>query len=246
MARNGFDEARALYSALMDCFVDYSGGTADARALARVEQLCDAAIRAVDDLECRVSVRTVQGYARLLFSEDGHKGLQAGSLHGVELLRFRIFNALSDFRGRLNAIELRRLPQPELPALTEEPAFAAPAAKPLRILVVEDNADAAESLRRLLELCGYDVTVAATGHEGLQAARRISPHVVLLDIGLPDTDGFAVAAALRQDPHTSAARLIAVTGYGQEHERRRAAQAGIHLHLLKPVNPQTLLRELGG
>ena len=104
--------------------------------------------------------------------------------------------------------------------MTGAPTPGDPSSGPLqpstrRVLVVEDNPDAAETLRDLLELSGHEVSVAHCGPEGLDAARRLQPEVVLCDIGLPGMDGYAVAAALRQDPGTSSARLIAVTGYGR-------------------------------
>jgi CheY-like chemotaxis protein len=124
----------------------------------------------------------------------------------------------------------------------ELPALAA--TKTLRILVVEDNRDSAESLRRLLEMCGYAVTVAFTGEEGLEAALRAPPDVVLCDIGLPDRDGFSVASALRRHPSTSNARLIAVTAYASAEDERRSHDAGFQLHLVKPVRPAALLQQL--
>src|SRR5438876_433377 len=90
----------------------------------------------------------------------------------------------------------------------------------LRVLVVEDNRDAAEILRSLLEVCGFQVSVAHTGQEGITAARQQQPHVVLCDIGLPDGDGYTVGSVLRQSSYTIDSRLIAVTGHG-------AADAGI-------------------
>ena len=113
-----------------------------------------------------------------------------------------------------------------------------------RILVVEDNEDAAESLRMLMELCGYEVTLAHSGPEGVRAALEKRPDIVVCDIGLPGMDGFAVAGTLRRHAETSHARLIAVTGYGEEADRRRALDAGFDVHLVKPVNPEKLLAML--
>ena len=107
-----------------------------------------------------------------------------------------------------------------------------------------DTWNIVESLRRLLYHSGYEVAVAYTGQEGLRAAKRMRPDVVLCDIGLPDSNGFVVAAALREDPQTCDARLIAVTAYGQDEDRRRAREAGFDLHLVKPVDPEVLLRRL--
>jgi CheY-like chemotaxis protein len=147
-----------------------------------------------------------------------------------------MMNALSAFRGRVDALQ-RRLPsRPEVPAIAPK--------KTLRVLVVEDNRDSAETLARLLEICGYSVGVAYTAMEGLEAAKRIRPDVVLCDIGLPDSDGFALAEALHENPVTSSARLIAVTAYGQEKDRERSRRAGFQKHLVKPVAPGDLLRLL--
>jgi PAS domain S-box-containing protein len=138
-----------------------------------------------------------------------------------------------------------QLPQEqELPAVSERVASFTPSGKSLRILIVEDNPDAAESLRMLLELFGYEVTLAYTGPEGVRAALQARPHVVVCDIGLPGMDGYAVAHVLRQHPETAKTRLIAVTGYGQEEDIRRAREAGFDDHLVKPVDPDHLLGRL--
>jgi len=113
-----------------------------------------------------------------------------------------------------------------------------------RVLVVEDNADAADSVRMLLEMFGYDVTVTYSGQAGVEMAKRVRPHAVVCDIGLPGMDGYEVAVALRGSPETSHAHLIAVTGYGQDDDRRRAFAAGFDEHLTKPVDPQALLDRL--
>ena len=114
-----------------------------------------------------------------------------------------------------------------------------------RILIVEDNLDAAESLRDLLELCDCTVEAVYTGPTGLEAARQFRPEVVLCDLGLPGMDGYQVAAALRRDPEMAGARLIAISGYGQEEDQRRAHEAGFELHLIKPVDFAELQRVLG-
>jgi len=109
-----------------------------------------------------------------------------------------------------------------------------------RILVVEDNRDAADSLRLLLEFSGHEVAVAYSGHDGVQAAEQYQPDVVLCDLGLPGLDGYGVARKLRDNPTTAKARLIAVTAYGQDEDRRRSHEAGFEQHLLKPVDPDAL------
>jgi CheY-like chemotaxis protein len=133
-----------------------------------------------------------------------------------------------------------------LPLVAQPAAPAQPQAVPpasgvgLRILVVEDHRDTADSLRLLLELQGHHVTVAYTGPDGVQAARTARPDIVLCDIGLPGMDGYTVAGELRGRPETARARLIAVTGYGQDEDRRRSRQAGFDAHLVKPVAPEVL------
>jgi len=132
------------------------------------------------------------------------------------------------------------------PAFSTNPELPALAAKrTLRILVVEDNRDAAQMLAQFLRLSGYAVTVAYSSGEGLEAARKILPDIVLCDIGLPDGDGYMFAQALRENPQTAGARLIAVTARNREEDKQRSRDAGFQSHLVKPVRPESLLRELG-
>jgi two-component system CheB/CheR fusion protein len=114
----------------------------------------------------------------------------------------------------------------------------------LRILVVEDHPDAAATLVTLIRLWGHDVRAAHDGLSALEVAQAFSPDVVLLDIGLPGMDGWQVAERLCQQPAPKRPLLIAVTGYGQDADRRRSQEAGIDLHLVKPVDPDQLRRVL--
>lgn len=114
------------------------------------------------------------------------------------------------------------------------------------MLVVEDNVDAAETLRELMELLGYSAKVARTGPEGVEAASAWRPHVVLCDIGLPGFDGYTVARLLRMEPATADVRLVAVTGYGSPADQQQAREAGFELHLTKPVDLGTLEEYLKG
>src|SRR6266508_2176055 len=111
------------------------------------------------------------------------------------------------------------------------------------ILIVEDNDDARESLRFLLESLGHRVIAAGDGHSGLALALHHQPEVVLIDLGLPGLDGYEVARALRGSATGKTAALIAVTGYGQAEDRRRSKEAGFDAHLVKPVS-QSLLSSL--
>jgi CheY-like chemotaxis protein len=125
-------------------------------------------------------------------------------------------------------------------ALSKSITDVKPACERLRILIVEDNRVAADSLRVLLELLGHEVTVAYSGPEGVTAARACQPEIVLCDIGLPGMDGFGVAKELRRDSTTAKARLIAITAYGQEEDFRRSREAGFDYHLVKPADPEEL------
>jgi CheY-like chemotaxis protein len=99
-------------------------------------------------------------------------------------------------------------------------------------------------MRLLLTRLGHEVQVAHTGREGIEAARRFDPQVVLCDIGLPDLDGFAVASALRQESVTGGAYLIALSGYGQAEYQRKALEAGFNIHLTKPIHIDDLTQLL--
>jgi len=236
MPKRDLDEALSLYAALMRLVVTHPGGRNDPEGERQMSDLCTRAVDVVNDMETRLLIRNVESLARLLFHETGHVGMESGSLQGVSALKFQIYNALSNLRGRLQTLKDRPPSRPELPALE--------AARNLRILVVEDDPDSAQTLRKLLELCGYTVSVAYTGREGMEAAQKMPPDVVLCDIGLPDTDGYELAAALRKNPATARARLIAVTAYGGEHDKQRSREVGFQLHLVKPVRPEKLLEEL--
>ncbi|HSN85422.1 MAG TPA: ATP-binding protein [Thermoanaerobaculia bacterium] len=143
-------------------------------------------------------------------------------------------------RGASFTFSLPRIEE-SAPAPAPEPAASEPA-RPgaLRILVIEDNVDAAETLGDLLRLFGHEVRLAHTGPEGIEAARAARPDVVLCDIGLPGMDGYAVARQLRREPDTAPVRLVALTGYGRDSDRLEAEEAGFDLHLVKPVEPSDL------
>ena len=120
--------------------------------------------------------------------------------------------------------------------------MSSPAPSGRSILIVEDNADARDALRVLLELDGHAVEAAGEGQEALELARAKDPDIALVDIGLPGIDGYEVARRVRaRDARRPV--LIALTGYGQPEDRRRAAEAGFDEMLVKPVDP-TALAEL--
>ncbi|MGH8291748.1 MAG: PAS domain S-box protein, partial [Steroidobacteraceae bacterium] len=141
-----------------------------------------------------------------------------------------------------------------LPRAEEKPALAEPVAAPekvtalgasgIRVLVVDDNVDAATSLSYVLSLAGYQVTVAHDGIQALEIAQELHPDIVLLDIGLPGMSGHEVARRLRGEPWAKDVQLIAVTGWGQEGDRTKSLEAGFDEHLTKPIDPEVLLRRI--
>ena len=172
----------------------------------------------------------------------GHRGAGLGlglalakeivELHGGAV------QACSDGIGHGSEFTLR-LPLDTAPAgvMSVSTVDAPPASTPCRVLVIEDNVDTAESMKLLLSFDGHDVTVAHSGADAVKMAREGGADVIVCDIGLPgDMDGYAVARAIRQDPIASVAYLIALTGYGQEDDQRRARAAGFDLHLTKPID----------
>lgn len=171
--------------------------------------------------------------------DRSHGGLGIGlsvvqrlvSMHGGTVTAKSIVGEGSEFTVRLPAAR---------PVLTHRQAPLHQTddrtVRPLRVLVVDDNVDAAQSLAMLLEVSGHVAWLAHDGLAALEAASSYRPHVVLLDIGLPKLDGYAVAARLRNDPLHRDALLVAMTGYGQAADRERGREAGFDHHLVKPVD----------
>jgi DNA-binding response OmpR family regulator len=121
---------------------------------------------------------------------------------------------------------------------------APPLARTRQVLIVEDNADQAQTLRLFLSMKGHRLEIAATGPAAIDAARRMRPDVVLLDLGLPGLDGFEVARRLREE-HGNALRIIVISAYGSDNDRRQAQEAGCELHLVKPADPRFIESLLG-
>ncbi|GGY09458.1 response regulator [Massilia dura] len=113
-----------------------------------------------------------------------------------------------------------------------------------RILIVDDNCDAAELLAELVRLCGHEVSVAFSGYSALQTVDLFRPDVILLDIGMPGMSGYDVAIALRARPEFAALRIIALTAWGDAEARARTAASGFNLHLTKPAPLPALLGAL--
>jgi CheY-like chemotaxis protein len=161
------------------------------------------------------------------------------ALHGGRV------SAHSEGQGRGSEFVVR-LPLLQALAVAARPREAPvdAAAGPVRVLVVDDNVDAAQMLATLLDAHGHAVSVEYDGAGGFARAQRERPEVMLLDIGLPDMDGHELARRLRASSDTSEAVLVALTGYGQREDRERARQAGFDRHLVKPADLSELLRIL--
>ena len=129
--------------------------------------------------------------------------------------------------------------------MSETQTYATPSQQPLlRVLVVDDNVDAAKALAMLLGYFNCDAEVAFDGESALSVAEHTEPHVGILDLGLPRIDGFELARRIRQHAWGKRTMLIALSGWGQEEDRIRSREAGFDLHLVKPVDSQALLRIL--
>ncbi|HVK11596.1 MAG TPA: CheR family methyltransferase, partial [Gemmataceae bacterium] len=178
--------------------------------------------------------------------ERGGLGLGLALVKGLAELHHGAVEASSAGPGRGSEFVVR------LP-LTEAPAAAAAAPAPLvvdgrgyKVLVIEDNADAADSLRMLLELVGHEVRTAATGPAGVAAAKAFHPDLVLCDIGLPGMSGYEVARALRAEAALNGVTIAALTGYGRDEDQAKARAAGFDVHLTKPVEFEALRRVFAG
>jgi PAS domain S-box-containing protein len=160
-------------------------------------------------------------------------------LHGGRIEVFSAGLGLgSEFVLRLPVADESHLPSAGAPRM--EGAKSSRAAQALRVLVVDDNADAADGLALLLDLQGHRTRVAYDAAGALEAAKEFRPDVAILDIGMPLMDGYELARRLRAAPETEKTILVAMTGWGQEEDLRKATEAGFHHHFVKPSEPDVL------
>ena len=208
-----------------------------------------------------VTVAAADGCAEILVADDG-LGMDPGQVdrmfepftqgertlartHGGLGLGLALVKSLVELHG--GAVRARSggagqgaefrvtLPTAAPPVAARAAPAPAPRAAARLVLVVEDNEDAADTLAEIVALGGHRVRIARDGRSGIALARELRPDVVLCDIGLPDVSGLDVARALRADPALRATRLVALSGYAQPEDRRRAAEAGFDAHLAKPA-----------
>jgi CheY-like chemotaxis protein len=158
-------------------------------------------------------------------------------LHGGSVEAHSILGQGSEFVVRLPAMPLllTALPEPSAPANDRAPP-PKKASSGCRVLVVDDNIDAAQSMAKLLEMTGQETRLAYDGPSALQAALDYRPDLVLLDIGLPGLDGYEVAERIRQQDTLKHTVLVALTGYGQDSDRQRSQDTGFDHHLTKPAD----------
>ena len=195
--------------------------------------------------------RIFQLFAQVETASDrsqGGLGIGLSLVRGLVEMHGGTIEARSGGPGRGSEL-IVRLPQakPELlsQSQAEEPARQKTSAKPkYRILVVDDNRLSAQSTAVALSLMGHELATALDGIEAIELARKFRPEVILMDIGLPEMNGHEIARRIRQQPRGKNILLIAVTGYGQEEDRRRSLEAGFDHHLVKPLNFAELKNKL--
>lgn len=198
----------------------------------------------VKDRGIGIAPESITGIFEMFSQIDGEDGRSGGGLgiglalvKGLTQLHGGTVEARSEGLGQGSEFIVR------LSVDSPQPATARPATDPgplpfvrRRILIADDNPDAAESLAMMLELEGHEVRVAHLGRAALSLAQMFRPDIALLDIGMPDLSGYEVAQELRRQPWAAKVQLIALTGWGQDSDRRRAAKAGFDHHLTKPVD----------
>jgi len=180
---------------------------------------------------------------------QGGLGIGLSLVRGLVELHGGSVEARSDGPGKGSEFLVR------LPTIAEQPAARPPASEERgnlmqapagRILVADDNKDVVESLAMLLRVTGHEVEIAHDGLEAVEVAARFRPDMVLLDIGMPGLDGYAACRRIRQHPWGKNMVIVALTGWGQDGDRRKAEEVGFNGYLVKPVEPSELLRVLSG
>jgi len=208
-----------------------------------VIEISDTGVGIAPDLLPRVFDLFVQG-ERTLDRSQGGLGIGLSVVKRLVEMHEGEVMARSAGPGQGSTFEIR-LPLVERPGTTA-PESGTLRIAPVRLLIVDDNQDAADSLALLLELEGHEVAAVYTAQEALEQARSFVPSIVLLDIGLPEMDGYEVARRMRAMPELGGVRLIAVTGYGQADDRKRTREAGFDDHLTKPVDLSGVERTIAG
>jgi two-component system, chemotaxis family, CheB/CheR fusion protein len=231
-----------------------SGGHIQLRAVADGSEIVvsvrDNGIGIAADMMPRLFTLFAQADSALERSESG-LGVGLSLVRGLVTLHGGRVEAHSDGPNLGSEFTVRLplgVPTPER-SDSEAPADRSAGAVGLKVIIVDDNKDAADACAMLLELSGHHVQTAYTGRRALELAETFRPHALVLDIGLPDVNGYELAQRIRALPWGRHTVLIAVTGWGQEQDRHRAFEAGFDHHLTKPVEAEALealLQSLGG
>jgi signal transduction histidine kinase len=224
--------------------------------VARLQVKAGEVILAISDdgigMTSAVVARVFELFAQAERTPDRSQG---GLGLGLSLVRSLVeshggsVSATSDGLGKGSVFTIRLPFAASLPVMSEIPAGLQSEnlfVTPMSILVVDDNVDAADSMHMMLTAVGHEVSVCYTAASALEQARKAMPQVFLLDIGLPDMDGAELARQLRRLPSSPESVLIAVTGYGQEKDKKKSAEAGFDHHLVKPVQVSDVLTILAG
>ncbi len=201
-------------------------------------------------MEAELTTRAFELFAQGERSSDrslGGLGLGLALVKHLVELHGGTVNCSSPGPGKGSTFEVRLPLMQARPMASERPSDAQPMASgQLKLMIVDDNVDAAEALGMLLASCGHEVRVEHESRRALEHALLDRPDACLLDIGLPEMDGNELARHLRSRPETAGVTLIAITGYGQEGDRQRSAQAGFDHHLVKPILMEQLAELLAG
>lgn len=206
-----------------------------------VLRVADTGLGITSELLPRVFDLFVQG-ERTLDRAQGGLGIGLTLARRLVALHGGNVSAFSDGPGRGSTfvVRLPRIPAP----CNASASLASPPTRhsARRVLLIEDNRDAREMFRMMLELSGHQVLEAADGPSGLQMLKTLQPDVAVIDVGLPGLNGYEVARRFRSEPGARPVLLVALTGYGTPEARERSRQAGFDHHLIKPVDPETLQR----
>ena len=246
-----FDRLAQVFSNLLSNSAKYTerGG----RIELRLTQEGNEAVVCVSDTGIGIQASDLPGLFEMFAQVSEHRSRAQGGLGiGLSLVRKLVelhagsVSANSPGPGRGSNFVVR------LPLIQPLPAHqhqerrepVVPPHSPHRILVVDDNIDAATSLATLLKGLGHDVDTAFGGHEGIAKAEAMRPDLIFLDLGMPRMNGIDAAKRLRKLPHGQEIKLVALTGWGQELDRQRTTAAGFDEHLLKPIDPAELARLL--
>jgi len=207
--------------------------TAEAHGAAAVVRVRDTGI-GLSEKSLRTVFDLFSQADRSLEKTQGGLGIGLALARGLAELHGGTVSASSPGEGRGSEFTVR------LPITADAAPADVPAPNPRRVLVVDDNVDAAASLEMLLKLFGCEAMTAHDGQEGVRLAGAHRPDIVMMDIGMPKLNGYEACRRIRREPWGTAIRIVAMTGWGTEDDRRQAAEAGFDRHFTKPVSPQDL------